>query len=1331
MNFRFCHLRLVVFLLLAFGLGGANGCRAQAVRHFERLTTQQGLSNNTINCIRQDREGFLWFGTEDGLNRYDAYGFTTYQPDPTDPAHSLAHSDVTDLLESRSGQFWVITNGGGLQRLDRSTGRFTSYQTGPGQPARCNGLIEEAGGLLWVASDEGISRFDPKTERGAFFPAPRPGDAVNALAEAAPGVLWVGTDVGLYRFDASTKTYARFPLESDQPDKNHLITALFQDGAGTLWVGVHDVGLYQIEPGQSRPARCFRFNQGGLSGQAIHANAIAARSPDRLWIGTVGDGESGLYELDKKTGRVTDVAPNGGLSNRAVWAVYPDRAGTLWVGTYGGVNKRVTQPKKFNPIQVTPDERLSRLPENNIKVLCEDHTGVLWVGSYTKGLHRYDRSQGTLRPYPLRPAEAPGTRLPSPDVLVEDRLGRFWLTGPDQQLYQLDPANGRLQRAPVAMPVSALCEDATGKLWFTGYRQLGWLDPQTGQSGTVAYPPDTLTGLPDTHVYALKPGRMGGLWLGTFQRGVLRFEPKTGRFVPYRAGTGQLNDDNVRSLYEDPAGILWVGTNQGGLNRLDPTTRTFTAFTTRHGLPSNHVEALLPDRAGNLWLATNHGLCRFDPRTHACRRYDESDGLQYAGFNRASAQSRRGELIFSGPNGFHLIHPETLRDNQRIPPVALTGFRVQDQPRSLPSGEATLSYRENSVSFEFVALNYLRPEKNQYAYQLVGVDSAWVYSGTRRFVSYTNLAPGAYEFRVKGSNNDGIWNERGATFRFRIRPPWWATWWAYGLYALIAGGSAWAFVRYRIRQAVQRQEMALKRREAEQLRALDEAKTRFFSNITHEFRTPLSLILTPVERLLSHPTDPATLHRTLTTVQRNAQHLLRLINQLLDLARLEAGGMKVVLVRGDLAQFVGECVETFRETAEGKGLALAFTPEGTLNPVLFDAGKVEKIVVNLLANAVKFTPTGRVSVGLVGSADAVRLTVADTGIGIPGAQLPQIFNRFFQVDDSPTRTHEGTGIGLALVRELVELLGGTITVASQPERGTTFTVTWPLPSPEVNAPSGPAEKQTVGVVEPGPPTELPVHSTETNAPEKPLVLVAEDNADLRAFLAESLAPDFRVVAAPDGLTAWQLALDELPEVVVSDLMMPGLDGYELTRRLRHDARTAHIPVVLLTARAAHESRMEGLRHGADEYLSKPFHADELHLRLRNLLTRQARLRQHYQTQLTRPDAPFQPETVEDEFLKTLYAQLERHLDDSAFGVQELATQLAMSRRTLHRKLATLTGLPANELMRQYRLKRAAQLLRTGYTPAETAYLVGYDSPAHFSTIFKEFYRQTPTEFAGR
>ncbi|MFD2573604.1 two-component regulator propeller domain-containing protein [Spirosoma soli] len=1336
-----CSWLLVYYVGLCWAfVTHSTGASAQAIANtFDHLSVKDGLSHSSVNCILQDREGFMWFGTHSGLNKYDGYTFTVFQPDPTNPARSFLNNRIMGLCEDRDNRLWAVTEGGGLHEINKKTGQVTPHPIQTHRANRWNNQLsvyQDHQGILWVSAYDGLARYNPETHHFQLYPSPQPETPVKSVFEDRQRRLWVATAKGLYQFDRKT---GRFSLLAAPTAIQPVFNSFYLDDQNMLWLGSASDGVFQLNL-RRRPLQLVGYNPEGKLNRYVYLNAVQRDAQGVLWVGTT----EGLQRVDVNKHQVTTYRPNStastGLSSKDAQAIYHDRTGTLWIGTNNGIDRQVRNTKPFVVYQIEPATGTANLPQNRVNVVLVDNESRLWL-SNQQVVYRMSPQQNQPDVVPSQQLGVIGQHGNSVSSFLADGSAGIWL-GSWDGLYRFDALQNRYIGYPSEIHAQFLSRGSTGDVWIGGEGGIASFNPHTLQYRYYKYNPADTAGLPDKFVYSILASRTGDVWVGVNGKGISRLNPKTGRFTHYPVGTGagQLNNSEVLAFYEDEQGIIWVGTNQGGLNRLDPRTGVFTHITTQDGLPTNHISAIVSDKSGRLWLGTSRGLCRFDPRTKAVRNYDSNDGLPSNEIPENAVCRHNSRLYFGTMNGLIHFDPDSVRDDTRPFPVCITGFKVLDQNRPLLSESVNLPYDENFLAFEFAALTYLLPEKNQYAYQLVGIDKTWVQSGSRRFASYPNLPPGNYTFRVKAANSDGIWNNTGTAVQIHIQPPWWATWWAYSVYALLFGGAVWAFIRFQTSRIRQRQEMELNRRQAEQLKAVDEVKTRFFSNITHEFRTPLSLIVSPLEKLLQGGRLEPSTYRTLSLVQRNAHQLLQLINQLLDLSKLEAGSMTASLKRGTIDEYVEPLVESFREAAEHKSVTLTYTAAGLKQDYLFDADKWGKILTNLLSNALKFTPAGgQITVTshlLFSPTDEepqVQIVVADTGIGIPAEHLPHVFDRFYQVDDSRTRAYEGTGIGLALVKELTELMKGTIGVESQRDSGTVFTLKLPVQIVQkdthvsVAAVTQTIHKERFGIanekVDVAVLPEPPVDESE-----QPVLLVVEDNTDLREFMTSELAVSYRVLSAVNGEEAWALTQVELPDIVISDVMMPVMDGYELTRLIKNDPTTDHIAVVLLTAKAAQDSRIEGLLHGADEYLTKPFSFHELNLRLRNLINRQQRLREEYSERLTRPDAPPPLESEQTPFMRQIYELLDQQLEDTTLSVDWLADKLAMSRKTLYRKIGGVTQLAPNELIRQYRLRKAADLLRTGHSVTETAYKVGFKTPSHFAKVFKELYGKTPTDF---
>ncbi|MEO6253817.1 MAG: ATP-binding protein, partial [Ferruginibacter sp.] len=633
-----------------------------------------------------------------------------------------------------------------------------------------------------------------------------------------------------------------------------------------------------------------------------------------------------------------------------------------------------------------------------------------------------------------------------------------------------------------------------------------------------------------------------------------------------------------------------------------------------------------------------------------------------------------------------------------------------------------LSHNNNYLRFEFAAMLFNQPQKTKYRYRLDGVDKNWVENGTNNIAAYPALPPGKYMLHINASGTNGTWSDIEKTISIHIRPPFWATWWARVLYVLIAIGMVrWYFI-FRERQLKRAQNLAFEKREARRLKEVDEMKDRFFSNITHEFRTPLTLIITPLEKLEHDPSLSAAAISSVKTAQRNSKQLLGLINEFLDFSKLNDGQLKLKLSTGELDLFTADCVRSFETAAKEKNIDFQFSTEGVEGFYLFDDEKWGKIVSNLLSNALKFTPAnGMVAVSISSSAnDIVHLEVKDSGPGIPADQQEKIFTRFYQVGDSAISSYGGTGIGLSLVKELTDLMQGNIELHSEPGGHTTFLVS--IPMKKINA----AEILPVtdnSIIE--------KQMAPGNEQDKPLLLLVEDNDELRSFLVETMNNHYRIMEAADGLKAWEIILEELPDIVISDIMMPGQDGFDLCRMCKADNRTAHIGFILLTSKAAHDARLKGLETGADDYMTKPFNLQELELRTANILQLQQRSRAWLQAQLISTAPADKLPAVTDPFLLQLYQEMDAKLDDADLGVDYLCKTMAMSRSTLNRKLKSLLDISTNDLIRQYRLQKAASLISSGLDISSAAYQVGFSSPSYFSQCFKEKYGLTPSQWFSK
>ena len=925
-----------------------------------------------------------------------------------------------------------------------------------------------------------------------------------------------------------------------------------------------------------------------------------------------------------------------------------------------------------------------------------------------------------------------------------DLKGNFWYVAQTRGLYKVNLTTRRVSRyrytTRLLYPYLAGIERCSGDtLWIgAGWHGLMKFDPASGLF--ISLPNPSYTG-------RILKDREGKIWIAS--DGLEIYDPVTGmrdRHVYDPSDPHSLSDNEVGLMYDDPSGRIWVGA-ANAVNLWDPLTRSFKRFVNPAFDESQGGEPIGSDRKGRLWLRSGAGrLAILDPLSGKFTSFDITEGV--CGHLTDMENLDDGRVLLSGWGGLNIVSPDSIDPHRSPPALVITRLAINDKPVVPPvllndSGSLTLSHAQNVLELEFAATDIEAPQLVQYRYRLEGLEKEWVAQTDRRYVRYPGLSPGNYIFRVRAASAWNEWPDQEIALAISIAPPWWRTAWAYACYLLLLVGLLYSGYRIRMRQVHLKHEMEIEHVKAEQLAEVDGLKSRFFANISHEFRTPLTLILGPLETIRSKLADEESQH-AITMMQRNAQRLLRLINQLLDLSKIDAGGMKLQASRGNIVPFVKGIAQSFQSSAGRRGVALHVEVEKDEIELYFDQDKMEKIVTNLISNAYTFTPEGgsvtvRVTSSSQAPAGSVEIIVADTGIGIPEQEIPRIFDRFYQVDPSQKREQEGTGIGLALTRELVELHQGTIKVKSEVGKGAEFTVSFRL---------GKEHLRPEEIVEVPPAPHASIHGADTAVPaerenaalqpggresqeqsqEQPLVLIVEDNADVRTYIRGYLVPAYRVLEAADGIQGVNVAGESIPDLIISDVMMPKMDGYALCRSLKLDEKTSHIPIILLTAKAGQENKIEGLETGADDYLTKPFEAKELLVRVKNLIDLRRKLREHFSVGQVLKPGEIAVTSIDDAFLKKVMQVVEERLGNEAFSVEDLAGEAGMSRSQLHRKLTSLTGQSPSDFIRYMRLHRAMELLRKNAgTVSEIAYTVGFSGVSYFTKSFKEQFGTLPSE----
>ena len=1297
---------------------------AQTINGFSirSLTVNDGLPQGWVSQLVQDKQGFIWIASN-GLSRYDGHSFKTWQNIPGDTT-TLASNGVAAINTDERSNLWLIYYNKNVDVMNTATGRIRHLSAEPAfkwitgiDNNSC--FITQAGGLYFYGSVYHLGVFDPVS--GAHTELKMPAsEKFIAIGSDNKKQIWISTENAIYRFIS-----------------NRLIKAValpsFSKTAGPLWdvatnkSSIHDSHILADDKGNVIvPALGGMFIYNTATG---YIKYIGDHNPDNIGRSFVRDADGNIYAIINSKLYLADKNLNLQIlfnPTASLWLRLPllaDYSGNLWAATGNGTGLRILSRQNGN---------FRSYPYTNG---FSHDVLVPWLKNPAKG---FDFSS-----YVLRSAKDPDGNIWVTCAGLSSDTGK---TKPIEQKIIKLKRTGYDAATFNGYAAAQLSFAASGQCWAIicqlnhKEKRLAKVDLKKNTLKIFADLPHSANYIYDVDQYLTAIGKK----VCVLDKDELRLYDTLTKACTIYPDTLLGAKGSLLMAIVDPhnPGYLWIATKGSGIIKLDIKNGALKHYMQANGLPDDVVYFIAPDKHGYFWCSSNKGIFRFNPSDNSSILFTVKDGLQGDEFNRYHfLETPDGHFIFGGTDGYTIFHPDSVYIDNFQTPVVISDILVNNKPlyKSIADNNNVsalnglrLNHDQNFLSLSFTGLEYNAPEKLHYRYKLDGIDTGWVTANSNN-ANYTFIPQGSYVFRVNATNTSGIWSNNVKVLNITILPPWWKTWWAYTLYLVTAGGIVWALYRNWLQRATARQQIILKEKEAEQLKAVDEMKGRFFSNITHEFRTPLSLILAPAGQMLNE--EPSAGWKTqIGTIDRNARRMLQLINQLMDMARLEANSMKVSLSRGDINDFINDEFKAFKDAASAKRIAFNLTGQATHDDCLFDADKLHKIISNLLANAIKFTQQGG-SVELsveqlpeVNGLTGFSIAVNDNGPGISPEKLPFIFNRFYQADDDTTRNYEGTGIGLALANELACLMDGSLKVASEPGKGSTFTLLMPLKKAS-GEPVAAYQPELVNKLTPFSPGEPNISGSAAS-----LILVVEDNDELREFIAQIFSSSYRVITAVNGAEGLKIANEELPDVIISDLMMPEMNGYDFCKAIKTNEATDHIAFLLLTAKTSKISLIEGLQSQADDYLTKPFMVNELYLRVSNLLNRQQQLQQHFRQKLVTPVQAGTDDglaiTVEvSPFLQKLYDKIDQHLDNPAFSVDQLAFEAAVSSRTLHRKLTNLLGLSAAELIKNYRLKRAAELLGSGLSVAETTYGIGYDSPAHFSTIFKSVYGVTPSEYS--
>ena len=1383
MNLRF---RYLYFFYLLIGCLLPLIALSQAPKlKFKHISIEQGLSNSTIETIFQDKRGFIWFGTRDGLNRYDGNQMITYRFDAGDTT-SISDNFIRYIYEDRNQALWIGTING-LNRFNPATNKFTRYKQLPGNPKSLSSnfitsIYEDRKGDLWIGtSGGGINLFVPKENGFIHFrqieskSKSLSSDRVNYLYEDSQANLWVGTENGLNLFNRETQSFKVFqqiaPANFSNTKNNSNIRVIKEDRMGNLLLGTEDNGLIVFN---YKDSSFKQYLHNEKDPNSLASNLVRSILVDKnwsIWIGGINGGldlfqaaSSSFYHYQNEPDNIYS------LSQRTVSALYEDNQGNMWVGTHrGGINLYTPNTEKF--LLYRQELAANSLSYNDVKSFCEDKYGNMWIGTDGGGLNLFDRAKNNFKHYKYDPFNAKS--IGSNEVLdiMEDSEGNLWIatwggglclfnrTNSTFTRFVNDPAN---QNSISSNYIQKIFEDSKKNLWVaTYYGGLNVLDRKTKKFTRIITDPKQETRLQGSNIISINEDKAGNIWIGTDDGGLNCYQSATKKFVHYFNAVEKMPD--LRVIFIDSKDRLWIG--QTGLYLFNPKSNQFSIHTKNANLSTEFIKGIAEDEQGNFWISTSNGLTCLNPETLSFKKYNTADGLQGLEFEaNAYLKTKDGQMFFGGVNGYNAFYPENIKTNSFIPPVYVTDFNIFNK-RIVPgennsvlqndislTKEIKLSYRQSTFSFGFAALNYTALENNQYAYKLENWDKDWNYESNERKASYTNLSPGKYTFRVKASNNDGVWNEQGSSLIVIITPPFWNTWWFKALIIISTITSLIVFYRFR-------RNLELRKLEEKKKDEIHQVQLQFFTNISHEFRTPLSLILGPLEQLQKEDNQSGATHHHYQVMHRNANRLMNLINELMDFRKSESGVLKLNVMPGNLDIFLHEISEEFSELALQKKIKFSVNVPAGITDAWFDRQVLEKIIINLISNSFKYSSDpGIISVDVFESMEQfnpsfenelilknayqgkkyIYLRVADNGIGISKESIVHLFERYYKI----TETHLGSGIGLAFVKSLTTLHKGDIYVYSERNKGTEIIIALPVSKDDydkkerwvqenVKASGARLESIHYKYEQNVPVTEESAKEVidETEPINKPHVLIVDDNEELRVFLKESLSPYYHISEASDGFTGISVAKEEFPDIIISDVMMPGMDGIEFCKRIKDDIETSHIPFLMLTAKDALESRIEGTASGADFYFSKPLSMELLTLTIRNILLQKQKSKERYfKDQYT--DAKDLVHSVKDkEFLEQLISIVESHLTNPDMDVDYICSQIGMSKTKLYQKIKKLTGQSIGEFIRTIRFKKAVQIMtQQDVSLAEVMYSVGIQTQSYFTKAFKKEFGKTPSQF---
>ncbi|WP_316825496.1 two-component regulator propeller domain-containing protein [Pedobacter miscanthi] len=1350
----FFRVVLYVVLLLATQVG-----YCQVNRHtgsdFDRLKSftvktysiNDGLPSKSTTSIIRDRHGFMWVGTQNGLSRFDGYQFKTFANIPGDST-SLTNNYITVITEDKKGRLWVGTQDG-LNLFDPMTEKFRRFCHNEHISTSLSNnkvwaLLADSNNNIWIGTDDGFNRFIEKSQSFEIFqpnssdPGAMKGKSVNAIIEGKGNNLWLGNwSGGLNRFNKSTKKFANFPQAQIRNEKNpNDVWTLSLAADGNIWVGTYWSGLFKFD---------------------VHSNKfISYGSPDKrnqsiLRVLDLGNHlmavscNENFYWFDPTDNKWQQIDKLNSFEHAGL---FQDDKEVIWIGSMQGLAKIDRQQYKFRFLPFQQEKRWVK------SILYKDHAAWISTNSGLMVVDLVNSSAGTSQLSNV-PKNIGNNMI---NKLYLDSKNKLWgLT--EYGFGEYDDHSRKFIRHTHHSALGSffnedvfrdISEGRPGEYWLATDAGLKVYHQATGTFGHYFNEKGKPYSLNNNHLYHLLNDSNNNIWISTGGSGLNRFDPLSRRFYKYLANgkaVGSISNDNIHQLFMDSHKNIWICT-QDGLNKYERKSDTFHVYSKADGFASNVFRQMVEDKRGNLWIVTETGISSFNPATKKVANFDESDGI-FA--NSVICRAGDSQILLAGNKGLISFDPLSIKYNSVGPPVFFSDLQIFNKRVKPGEGSAlqvpiqsakeiVLNYSQSVFSIDYVALNFSHTEGNNYAYKLEGFDDQWNYVGTQRKATYTNLSPGTYTFRVKASNNYGVWNDVGKTLIIVIRPPWYLTWWAYVIYVSILATAIYGYLFYNRWRNMLQFEIKVTKIEAEKEKELHEKKLSYFTHISHEFRTPLTLIINPLEEILNNGGNHIE-QQSLNSINRNARRLLSLVDQLLLFRKSEAGGDELKLEKINIVDLSREVSLCFRNQADRNRIDLEYLCSQEVINIIADREKIEIVLFNLLSNAFKFTqPGGRIAVSVCRSENRVLIDVSDSGCGIPSTVGDKLYRKYYQEHQQGISSKGGLGIGLFLVKNYTEQHGGQVTYESRSGNGTVFKLDLPIGDIylEHDQPISGNLQHTVFFdelmeenewKEPEPIEDI-VQSTATHiTSDFKSILIVEDNREISDYLKQVFISENLVYQAYDGESGLEMVRELMPDIIISDVMMPGMSGIELCSRVKEDPALCHIPVVLLTAIASPEIKLKGLEGGADDYISKPFEKQILIARVKGLLQTRSNLQQYFFNEITLRPNQLKISQEYKAFLEKCMAIVEQNLGNRDFNIKVITEQMGMSHSKVYRKIKSISGQSANSFIRFIRLRKAAELfLSTDSTVAEAAYQVGINDLKHFREQFSKLFGLNPSEY---